>query len=275
MENMKTLWCWRCGQDMPMLDDQEYAEALRLYAECWRQYEKSPRRWGFASKDLTGDEFIRRTHERIDEHFRPLQQWYEQLTGFPDCHQNAIVHHRLLDFGDPCRVCGKPLRSPRAKLCAACGAYVTRPVGMEGGQPVTRRFPETPVHRDHGWHHVTGPWLFVLGAVTLLFLRKREVEPMSRLHSQPGTEQGTTGIRTVAFWVSWVLGSLGLAFALLLAQTKGGRSFPTLVFSVVGSLLVVSLLLGTFGRVGHWFVKGVLAFELLFCLYGLWSVATL
>ncbi len=47
---------------------------------------------------------------------------YFEITGFRETNVNAIWHHRLSLHGPPCIVCGKPLRTPRAKLCAACGA---------------------------------------------------------------------------------------------------------------------------------------------------------
>jgi hypothetical protein len=46
---------------------------------------------------------------------------YRQITGFDEPNPVAIWHHRLSLFGPPCNVCGKPLRTPRAKLCAECG----------------------------------------------------------------------------------------------------------------------------------------------------------
>jgi len=46
---------------------------------------------------------------------------YHQITGFRETNIGALWHHRLSRFGPPCRACGKPLRTPRAKLCAACG----------------------------------------------------------------------------------------------------------------------------------------------------------
>lgn len=94
-----------------MLDEQEYAEAFRLYGECMT---------GAKEFRLRSDVPLADSNPR--QRFAPLRAWHERLSGFPDCHENAIMHHRLADFGEPCRACGKPLRTPRAKRCAACGS---------------------------------------------------------------------------------------------------------------------------------------------------------
>ncbi|PDT79644.1 hypothetical protein CO675_03310 [Bradyrhizobium sp. C9] len=49
---------------------------------------------------------------------------YFEITGFRETNVNAIWHHRLSLFGPPCSSCGKLLRTPRAKFCAACGTQV-------------------------------------------------------------------------------------------------------------------------------------------------------
>lgn len=34
---------------------------------------------------------------------------------------NAIMHHAIGMYGTDCENCGKPYRTPKAKICAACG----------------------------------------------------------------------------------------------------------------------------------------------------------
>jgi hypothetical protein len=94
-----------------MLDEHEYHEASGLYRECMSATKEFRRRWNLPLDGLS-----------IHDRFAPVRKWYADLTDVSECHHNAIMHHRLSLLGGPCRVCGKPLRSPRAKLCAACGA---------------------------------------------------------------------------------------------------------------------------------------------------------
>jgi hypothetical protein len=75
-----------------MLNEQEYAEALRLCNEC-----------------VTGIKEFRK-------------RWQVPLESVGVREPFEILHHRLARFGAACRVCGKPARTPRARLCAACGA---------------------------------------------------------------------------------------------------------------------------------------------------------
>lgn len=51
-----------------------------------------------------------------------LTAGYELFTGEPESNPNAVWHHVVSQYGPPCAQCGKPLRTPQAQLCAACGA---------------------------------------------------------------------------------------------------------------------------------------------------------
>lgn len=93
----RELYCWRCKVEIPMLDEDEWALIAPLLA---RSVDPEPRQ---AALDL-----------------------YAEMTGLRETNINAIWHHRIADYGPPCGFCGKPLRTPKAKLCAACGA---KPLG--------------------------------------------------------------------------------------------------------------------------------------------------
>jgi len=112
---MKVLWCWRCKQEVPMLDEDEYHAIYSLYGECFRRAQKQAREQRTTPKE-----------ERLTLHelFAPVRKAYERMTGMVDCHHNAILHHRISTYGPPCGRCGKPLRTPRARFCAACGQVV-------------------------------------------------------------------------------------------------------------------------------------------------------
>ena len=84
-----------------MLDDDEYASVVRLIG--------------------TGTE-----GDMKQRRFAPFLAEYERITSYHETNPNAVFHHQLSLYGPPCSTCGKPLRSPTAKFCAACGAAVTK-----------------------------------------------------------------------------------------------------------------------------------------------------
>ena len=84
--------------EVPMLDEEEYKIASKLY----------------------GDAFKMKDTSRA-ERFRPMLEYYNELTGFNETEPNAIMHHRIAQYGSPCERCGKPYRTPLASFCAACG----------------------------------------------------------------------------------------------------------------------------------------------------------
>ena len=50
-----------------------------------------------------------------------MLEMYKLLTGFEEVNPNAVMHHRVEQYGPPCPQCAKPLRTPEARFCAACG----------------------------------------------------------------------------------------------------------------------------------------------------------
>lgn len=56
----------------------------------------------------------------------PVQLIYQRLSRDAGLEAPIVEFEHLLDhaaerFGPPCRGCGRPLRTPKAKLCAECG----------------------------------------------------------------------------------------------------------------------------------------------------------
>jgi hypothetical protein len=90
---VRILYCWRCEMEIPMLEPHEAAYVL----------ERGP--------DLT----------RRPDQDRILRRYFE-VTAFEETNANAVWHHVADQYGPPCSSCGMPLRTPRARMCAACGA---------------------------------------------------------------------------------------------------------------------------------------------------------
>jgi len=86
--------------EIPMLDEDEYAQANKLYLEGMRNVK-----------------FVKEEQLR----FKALLDYYKNLTGFGETIPNAIMHHRIILYGPPCENCGKPYRTDKASFCAACG----------------------------------------------------------------------------------------------------------------------------------------------------------
>jgi hypothetical protein len=94
-----------------MLDEEEWAQVQPLLGNAIEQIKLYRETHGASLSEAKERGYGAEALER-----------YYQITGFRETNPNALWHHRLSDLGPPCNTCGKPLRTPRAKFCAACGA---------------------------------------------------------------------------------------------------------------------------------------------------------
>ena len=92
-----------------MLDESEFVEVSALYAEAMR------------SLKVYKIDHAQDGQDVIHARFQPVRGAYLRLTGFAEGNHNAIMHHRLSLYGPPCTACARPLRTPLARHCAACG----------------------------------------------------------------------------------------------------------------------------------------------------------
>lgn len=106
----RTLYCWRCDMELPMLDESEWARLGPLLDASIQNIQRYRRQHHAALSDVP-----------ISEMYWAASEMFEKLTGIAIPSAEALWHHRLSLYGPPCAACGKPLRTPRAKLCAACG----------------------------------------------------------------------------------------------------------------------------------------------------------
>jgi hypothetical protein len=93
--------------DVPMLEDEEFKRVLSFK--------------GTGTGDLR------------EREFGPVLQEFERITGFHETNINAFYHHVASLYSPPCSNCGKPLRTSRAKSCAACGEKVAMETGRRSG----------------------------------------------------------------------------------------------------------------------------------------------
>lgn len=103
----KTIYCWRCRMDIPMLTEEEWDLVAPYLANAVAQIKAYREAHGCSLAEATREGFGREA----------LVQ-YERITGFKEGNPNALFHHRLSLYGPACSHCGKPLRTPQARFCA-------------------------------------------------------------------------------------------------------------------------------------------------------------
>jgi hypothetical protein len=96
---------------MPMLDEEEFAEVIALFEEGARSVKEYREKTGAPLQSVP-----------LSKRFEAMLTRFEAITGFKETNPNAVWHHRLSLYGPPCNHCGRPLRTPNAKLCGSCMA---------------------------------------------------------------------------------------------------------------------------------------------------------
>ena len=124
---MHVLWCWRCSAEVPMLDDDEWAVIMRAH-QHWDDPERS---LAVINAERASRGLAALKPEPLDHHptrhrYQYLLAGYQMFTGRAEPNPNVVWHHVRSLYGPTCRTCGKPLRTPKAHLCAACGTPAPR-----------------------------------------------------------------------------------------------------------------------------------------------------
>jgi hypothetical protein len=107
-----------------MLEEAEWQEVMAAHRAAGERLEAAT-----ASRRVTYESGMSIGRISKAEHaarFAPMLAAYERLTGFRETNPNAVWHHRVSLYGPPCGECGRPLRTPKARFCAACGAPCRR-----------------------------------------------------------------------------------------------------------------------------------------------------
>lgn len=120
---MKTLWCWRCRRDLPMLDDDEWA----VLVESHRSGGDEANRMAVIERErvrrgLPAPLPLRADATPAQRKLRHLAVGYEMFTGVAESDPNLVWHHVVSQYGAPCVKCGKALRHVGADQCRECGA---------------------------------------------------------------------------------------------------------------------------------------------------------
>ena len=106
----RDLYCWRCDMVIPMLEDHEWNVVEPLLRGSIAELHRYCQEHGLTLADARDQAFGRSALDK-----------YRELTGFHETNINALWHHHVSLYGPPCAKCGKPLRTPKASFCAACG----------------------------------------------------------------------------------------------------------------------------------------------------------
>jgi hypothetical protein len=102
--------------DVPMLDEAEWALVAPLLSMAIQDVKDY--------RDQHGVSLVEARNKALG--VSALAK-YHAITGFVETNVNVLWHHRASLYGKPCSACGRPLRTPNAAFCAACGTSAIHP----------------------------------------------------------------------------------------------------------------------------------------------------
>jgi len=100
---------------VPMLDKEEFQLCWDSVLLGRRKVEKE-----IKSREVTNYIWLGEIPKSYEK-YRFFIDMYRVITGFVETNPNAIMHHRIEQFGDDCPNCHKSLRTPLARYCVECG----------------------------------------------------------------------------------------------------------------------------------------------------------
>jgi hypothetical protein len=103
-------YCWRCREEVPMLNEAAHTELQALWNKAIEARSKLQDSVDFDEEEE--DEF---------PEMEPVYRRYRELTGQEWKMRHLAPYHRLAELGPPCVHCGKPLRKSNATTCLECG----------------------------------------------------------------------------------------------------------------------------------------------------------
>ena len=97
---MKNIYCWKCKDFIPMLEQSELARYRKVHRQCIE-----------AIKNYRCEHEVSLADTPRDELVNPAYVLYEELTGFKPSPGSFdhIWHHSVEEFGPECKSCGRQL----------------------------------------------------------------------------------------------------------------------------------------------------------------------
>jgi hypothetical protein len=109
-----TLYSFKLKRELPLLSDEEYHPIEHALSNRIKGIKEYRQRHGVSLAEA-------KRHSSDD-----ALDYYERLTGVRLSDADELYWVQLSRYGRICPQCGKPFRTPEAKLCAECGLELPR-----------------------------------------------------------------------------------------------------------------------------------------------------